>query len=253
MHCGQDVPWTASTKDGRLACSRCGLSPENPSEIKDIPPVGHVPLNIPIKDLHGAHCSAPKASKTSSSSNPSRHPGNDVHSWPVASAYDGWDLDEQLTHIREVLDSLSNSASSDSASLVDDEDSFFDSDTELAQRAHRFDARHHEKRGLHRRAKKNDSLMGRFVFGLVFLMLGTGILALSIASILPRQIWFPADVPIGAVLLQVFGAFLAGLGLSAQIRHFQSALHVQETNQLHRRFDEPQMQRSPHVDVKVRS
>lgn len=243
MHCGQDVPWTASAKDGRLVCSRCGISPENPDLTStESDSSGHVPLNIPINDLHGAHHSGPSVPLP-------KDFDQSESAWPVASAYDGWNLDEQLSHIRQVLDSISVPA--------DDADQMLDADlsaSSLPKAEHRFDAMHSEKRGLHRRTPKRDPLMGHFVFGLTFLMLGTGLLVLSIASILPRQIWFPADVPIAAVLLQVFGVFLTGLGLSAQLRRFQAALAPQEPNRQRRRFDEPQFEhKAPHVDVKVRS
>ena len=266
MHCGQDVPWTASAKDGRLVCSRCGLSPEaDKAEHREDFSLenlissksegsGHVPLNLPINDLHGAHSS--RVSNSGSSVPSSKIPptpdksGIERHDWPISSAYDGWDLDEQLSHIRQVLDSISDSTSSAGADPFDTESVA----TKFPKADRRFDAMHYEKRGLHRRPSKREPLIGRFVFGLVFLMLGTGILVLSIALILPREIWFPADVPIAGVLMQVFGAFLVGLGLSAQLRRFQAALHVEEPDRQYRRFDEPQLQnQSPHVDVKVRS
>ena len=267
MHCGQDVPWTASAKDGRLVCSRCGLSPEaDKAEHREDFSLenlissksegsGHVPLNLPINDLHGAHSS--RVSNSGSSVPSSKIPptpdksGIERHDWPISSAYDGWDLDEQLSHIRQVLDSISDSASSaDVDSMLDAEVS----NKAFSKNGLRFDAMHQEKEGRHRRPSKREPLMGRLVFGLVFLMLGTGILVLSIALILPREIWFPADVPITGVLMQVFGAFLVGLGLSAQLRRFQAALHVEEPDRQYRRFDEPQLyNQSPHVDAKIRS
>lgn len=256
IRCGQDVPWTASAKDGRLACSRCGTAQEREAESQGSTPLGHIPLNVPINSVHSAH---PSSASTHSSI--ADAPIQDPHlqdapfqdaslgssDWPVASAYDGWNLDEQLSNIRETLDLLSSSAPvTDTPSTPI---------AEPSKTEYRFDAMHPEKRGLHRRAKKEDrSLMGRFVFGLVSLMLGTGILVLSIASILPRQLWFEADVPIAGVLLQVFGVFLIGLGLSAQLRRFHAALRASEASKPYRRFDEPQMDHaSPHLDAKVRS
>ena len=221
------------------------------TESESSPPSGHVPLNLPINSVHGAHPASASVHASMADvpvqDDSFQKAGFDDGDWPVSSAYDGWSLDEQLNHIREALDLLSGSApgvGTPSAPIG-----------EPSKRSHRFDAVHDQKHGYHRRAKKEDgSRLGHFVFGLVFLMLGTGILVLSIASILPRQIWFMADLPIAGVLLQVLGVFLFGLGLSAQLRRFHAALRTNETVKPYRRFDEPQMNHaSPHLDAKVRS
>ncbi|MGD9128580.1 MAG: hypothetical protein PVH19_14480, partial [Planctomycetia bacterium] len=169
IRCGQDVPWAASAKDGRLACSRCGMTQEQAAMSESSIISSHVSEASSVNSVHGPHPSsaANHASLPDTFYQDAYREKSDLESgWPVSSAYDGWNLDEQLSHIREALDLLESSKS-----MIDTSTSV----TEPAKIEHRFDTVHSEQHGLHRRSKKNDhSLMGRFIFGLMFLTLGTG-------------------------------------------------------------------------------